>query len=165
MAHTAPLLGNGEVLVAGGGSDDEYSGFLPLVSAELYDPSAPAIISPQLATATVGLPFSYQFEAPGAPSLEVNNLPTGLTFDPALRTIIGSTTGKGTFQIGLTASNPFGTTNNILTIEAQPFPTSGPVVISVTSASGPTGLLSTFKLLQAGAARRRELLLQACRRA
>lgn len=54
------------MLVAGGINQASYI----LGSAELYDPSPPAITSPLTGTATAGLPFSYQFEGAGATSLE-----------------------------------------------------------------------------------------------
>jgi len=148
--HSATLLANGEVLVAGGESDGGSYGPIILASAELFDPAPPAIISPLAAIATVGLAFSYQFEAQVATSLEVSDLPDGLVFDPALRAIIGNATEEGTSQIGLAASNSFGTTNGVLTIEVLPFPNSGLVIASVTSASGPTGGRFNFQVITSG---------------
>jgi hypothetical protein len=39
-SHSATLLPSGKVLIAGGEYDDPASGYLPLASAELYDPGA-----------------------------------------------------------------------------------------------------------------------------
>ena len=146
--HTATLLSNGMVLVAGGRDSSRN----PIASAELYDPALqpPVITSPLTATATVNLPFSYQFEAIGATSLAVNGLPEGLTFDPALRAIIGNPTAAGTFQIGLSATNGVGTTNATLVLTVQPLPASGPVLISVTSATGRTGSPFNFQVITSG---------------
>ena len=115
------------------------------------NPALPVIFSPTAATATVGLPFSYQFEAIGATSLAVNSdLPAGLNFDPALRAIVGTPGAAGIFQIELSASNSFGTTDAtlVLTIQAQPI--SGPVIISVTSATGRTNSLFHFQVITSG---------------
>ncbi len=133
-SHTATLLPSGMVLVAGGIDDGVY-----LASAELFDPSPPLIFSPLAATGTVGFPFSYQFEALVASSLAVSGLPEGLTFDPSLRAIVGNPTVEGTFQVGLSASNSFGITNVMLVLTIQSSPISGPMIISVTSATGRTG--------------------------
>ena len=82
----------------------------------------PVITSPLVATGTVGLPFTYQFEASGA-SLGVSNLAPGLTFDPpSLRAITGLPTTAGIFPVGLSATNSAGTTNGTLTITVQPAP-------------------------------------------
>ncbi len=145
--HTATLLPDGKVLVAGG---DGSSGFL--ANAELYDSSKPIITSPLAAMGTVSLPFSYQFEATGATSLAVdpNTLPSGLSFDPALRAIVGNPTVNGTFQIGLSATNQFGTTNANLVLTVQPLPASGPVIMSVTSATGRTGSPFNFQVITSG---------------
>ena len=112
----------------------------------------PVIISPLSVTATVNLPFSYQFETIGATSLAVDDLtlPQGLIFDPALRAIVGNSTIEGTFQIGLSATNSFGTTNATLTLTVQPFPAAGPVIISVTSATGRTGSSFNFQVITSG---------------
>ena len=149
-SHTATLLANGEVLVAGGVEfSDSYSTNI-LRSVELYDPVPPVIVSPSVATATMSLPFSYQLEAVGATSFETSDLPDGLTLDPALRAIIGTATVEGIYQVDFTASNSFGTTNGTVTINAQPLPTSGPVIISITSASGLTGIPFDFQVITAG---------------
>jgi hypothetical protein len=146
--HTATLLPNGMVLVAGGRDSSSNVS----ASAELYDPALqpPLIISPLAATGTVSLPFSYQFEATGATSLAVGDLPGGLSFDPTLRAIVGNPTAQEMFQIALTASNSAGTTNANLVLTSQPLPATGPVIISVTSAKGRTGSPFNFQVITSG---------------
>jgi hypothetical protein len=73
-----------------------------------------------------------------------------LTFDPALRAIVGNPTVEGTFQIGLSASNSAGTTLATLTLTVQPAPASGPVIISITSATGRTGSPFNFQVITSG---------------
>ena len=100
-------------------------------------PSPPVIISPLTATCTVDLPLSYQFEATNATSLAVSDLPEGLTFDPALRAIIGTPMVEGTFQIGLMASNGAGTTDTELVLRVVGLLPGPPV--SVACATGRIG--------------------------
>jgi hypothetical protein len=151
--HASVLLMDGTPLVTGG---QGTNGTLP--SAELFDASPPVIISPLTATATVDLAFSYQFETKGATSLAVNStLPDGLTFDPALRAIIGTPTMAGSFAIDLSASNQFGTTDATLVLTIQPLPTSGPIIISVTSATGRTNSFFRFQIITSGGSEATEL--------
>ena len=112
--------------------------------------ATPLITSPLVATATVSLPFSYQFEAIGATSLAVSNLPGGLSFDPGLNAIVGNPTTNGTFSVGLSASNGPATTNATLTLTVNALPTAGPVVTSVTSATGRTGMPFDFQVATSG---------------
>ena len=145
--HTATLLPNGKVLVAGGLDNTGNA----IASAELYDQGPPLITSPLVATGTVGLPFTYQFEASGATSLGVSNLAPGLTFNPpSLRAITGLPTTAGIFPVGLSATNSAGTTNRILTITVQPAPTPGLVIVSNTCATGRTGRPFGFQLQTTG---------------
>jgi uncharacterized delta-60 repeat protein len=113
---------------------------------------APIIISPLSATGTITLPFSYQFEASGATSLAVddNTLPLGLTFDPTLRAIVGNPAVEGTFQVGLSATNSGGTTSATLVLTVQPLPAAGPVIMSITSATGRTGSPFSFQTISSG---------------
>ena len=113
--------------------------------------SGPPISSPLTASGVVGQNFTYQFQAPAATSVSVSNLPQGLTFDSSLRAITGNPAFAGTFQIGLSASNSSGTTNEILTLTVQPNDPSAPVVRSGTSATGRTGSPFTFQVYSSGA--------------
>ena len=143
--HTMTSLPNGKVLVAGGrnGSGD-------LASAELYEQGPPLITSPLAVTATVGLPFAYQFTASGATSLNIPGpVAPGLTFNGRLAAITGIPTTTGTFQVGLNATNPQGPTNATLIITVQPAP-SGPVIVSRTCATGRTGRPFSFQLQTKG---------------
>jgi Putative Ig domain/Galactose oxidase, central domain len=146
--HTATLLPKGMVLVAGGLDSTGTAS----ASAELYASVPPSIISPLEATATGDLPFSYQFEATGATSIGVDEpaLPDGLRFDSVLRAILGTPLVEGTFQVNLNASNGAGTTNATLVLTLQPLPASGPVIISVTSATGRTGSPFKFQVITSG---------------
>ena len=116
----------------------------------------PVITSPLVATqvmsppGTVRLPFTYQFEAEGATTLDVSNLPPGLTFNGSLAAITGTPTEAGTFQVGLSASNTAGTTTATLSITVPPAPPSGPVIISSTAATGRTGQPFSFHVITAG---------------
>jgi hypothetical protein len=110
----------------------------------------PTIISPLVASSTVGVPFTYQFEADGATSLGVSNLPPGLAFNAGLAAITGTPTTAGTFNVGLSASNTVGTTNATLAITVLPPPASGPTIITSTAATARTGQLFSFRAITTG---------------
>jgi hypothetical protein len=113
-------------------------------------PTPPMITSPLISTGTVGLPFTYQFTASGATSLAVTNPPSDLTFDASLAAITGIPRAAGMFQVGLSATNSFGTTTRMLTITVQPAPSSGPIIISSTAATARTGRAFSFQLQTSG---------------
>jgi hypothetical protein len=57
----------------------------------------------------VGLPFTYEITASGAPvGYAVVGLPAGLVFDPAAGLISGAPAASGVFTVNLTASNAGG---------------------------------------------------------
>jgi hypothetical protein len=116
-------------------------------------PSPPVFTSPLLAvTTTVGLAFSYQPEATGAPTFSVDEttLPPGLRFDSSLIALVGKPTIDGLFHVKLIASNLDGTTTAILELMVQPAPASGLVITSITSATGRTGKYFEFQVLTRG---------------
>jgi hypothetical protein len=121
---------------------------MPFAVTRIVGP--PVIISPLTATGTVGVPFTYQFEAQGATSLAVSNLPSGLAFNANLQAIVGTPTVTGLSQVGLSATNVAGTTTATLNITVQPDPSSGPVIISGTAATGRTGQPFSFHVITTG---------------
>jgi sugar lactone lactonase YvrE len=110
----------------------------------------PLITSPLTASATVGQQLIYQFETIGATSRSVTKLPAGLTFNGSFAAITGTPTAAGTFQVGLSASNAAGTTTATLTITVQPVPSSGPVLVTSTSATGRVGRPFNFQVVTIG---------------
>ncbi len=120
------------------------------ITAEAQSP--PVITSPLFAMTTVGLAFSYQFEATGALNLSVDEstLPPGLTFDSTLHAIVGNPTTADSYSITLIAGNLDGTTEAFLNLVVQPAPASGPVITSITSATGRTGSPFNFQVLTNG---------------
>ena len=140
--HTVTITGPGLVTVRASQSGDaNYNAASPVDRSFLVsEPTGlPVITSPLTASSLVGQQFTYQFEATGATSLTVSNLPPGLTFSTALSAIVGSPTAVGVFQVELAASNAGGTTTATLTITVSSRPSSGPVILSSSSATGRTG--------------------------
>ena len=77
----------------------------------------PVIISPLTAAATSGEFFIYQIIATNQPtSLSASSLPAGLVFNSALGVISGKPSNAGVSSIGLSAINPGGGDNVILTL-------------------------------------------------
>ena len=111
----------------------------------------PMIISPLVATGTVGQQFTYQVLNSAPAAIAVSNLPTGLSFNANLATIVGVPSQTGSFNVGLSASNANGTTNANLVLSVQSPPPSGPVNSSGTSATGRTGLRFAFQVFISGA--------------
>jgi hypothetical protein len=78
---------------------------------------APAITSPDIASASVGNAFSYQVIVTGYPAprlTKLGTLPKGLTFKAGTGAITGTAGSSGTYQIAITAKNSTGST--ILTL-------------------------------------------------
>ena len=140
------LIGGNFTTLGGGGMGISPRNALGRLGA----PAPPVIVSPLNASATANLSFSYQFEARDATSLEVVGLPDGLIFDPALRAIVGNPGPEGTFQVSLIAINAVGSTTETLFLNIQPFPAAGPVISSVTSATGRTGSPFRFQVITVG---------------
>lgn len=76
----------------------------------------------------------------------MSNLPPGLSFDPSLAAIVGTPTVSGTFNVTLSATNVYGTTNATLVLMLQAPPPSAPVITSATSATGRTGVPFDFQV-------------------
>jgi hypothetical protein len=114
-------------------------------------PTLPVITSPLVATGTVGLPFTYQFTANGATSLDIpGSVAPGLTFNTSLGAITGTPTTAGTFPVGLSATNSGGTTSATLIITVQSRPISGPVISSSTAVTGRVGQPLSFQVYTTG---------------
>ena len=80
--------------------------------------SPPVIISPTVASTTLGDSFDYQIVASNNPqSFGATGLPAGLAFNVDTGTISGASQVFGTFQITLEASNPGGTGSITLNLD------------------------------------------------
>ncbi len=115
--------------------------------------AAPVVSGPSTPLGTVGQLFVYQIIATDHPfSYGSGPLPPGLTLNSTLGIISGIPTSPGITMSSLSATNINGTgtkTNFAPTI--QPAPSSGPVIISSTSAVGFTGQPFNFQVVTRGA--------------
>lgn len=112
-------------------------------------PSPPVIISPVMASCLVGQQFTYQFEATGADSLGVTNMPLGLSFDENLAAITGIPDTAGMSDVTLIARNLTTGLKFIatLSLNVQPTPAAGPMIVSGTAATGRVGQPFTFHVI------------------
>ena len=81
---------------------------------------APAINSASAATATVGVPFSYQITAANSPTTyNATGLPSGLIVNTRNGAISGTPSKAGNFNTTITATNPAGFSKASLAITVQ----------------------------------------------
>lgn len=79
--------------------------------------SAPSITSATTATATTGVPFTFQIAATNTPTSYIAaNLPVGLTVSTTTGTISGTPTLPGATAVSVGATNAAGTGTSVLTI-------------------------------------------------
>lgn len=86
--------------------------------------TGPQIIDPGILTASPGENFQYQIEATGVPTpeIQVDNLPAGMTYDPATRTVswIPGQNQQGPASFDVTATNLLGADNRTININVEP---------------------------------------------
>ena len=98
--------------------------------------AAPVITSPNTATATSGMPFTYQITASNLPaSFGASGLPTGLAVNAATGLISGTpiVATPGNYPITVTATNAAGTGSQVVTLQIA---VAAPVITSAATASG-----------------------------
>ena len=104
----------------------------------------PVITSPLSAIAVQGKPFSYAIGTKNTPSgFAVYGLPAGLYFDAPVRTIAGTPTAYGVFQVGITVTNSYGSVSNALALTIA---SGAPVITSPLTASGKQGVPFTYPI-------------------
>lgn len=135
-----------------------YAAFTPLRAASparhtavapVTNAAAPVIISPTTATAVENASFNYQIILADAQSgtYAAAGLPPGLTLDPKVGAVSGSTSTLGVFAVQLTATNANGTATATLTLTVEP--AAPPVFSSATTASGQQGTAFSFQVVAA----------------
>lgn len=120
---------------------------LNIIITQPIDP--PVITSALTRQATVNEMFTYTLTASGTGPITytASNLPSGLSFDPQTQVISGSPTTAGVYNIGLSATNAGGTTNEILVLTVGTAPT----ITSQLTASGTAGnQFSTYTFTATG---------------
>jgi LruC domain-containing protein len=103
----------------------------------ISEPPAPPVITSVLtAQVTVNQTFNYTLTATGTGPItySVDNLPDGLSFDPATQVISGSPTTAGNYNINLYAANAAGTANEVLVLTVG----TPPSITSSLTANGTT---------------------------
>lgn len=90
------------------------------VDFKVYSTEAPKFLSPMYATATLGEPFLYNLQTTNiaTESLFVGTLPNGLSFESSSRTILGTPSQTGAFDVSVYGQNynTYEMANDILTL-------------------------------------------------
>lgn len=111
----------------------------------------PAFTSAGTATATVGQAFSFQVTASNAPTgFTATNRPPGLSINASTGLIAGTPTTAGTYQVGLGASNTFGSASGNLVVTVSAPLVNIPVISSATTASATTGEAFSYTITASG---------------
>jgi hypothetical protein len=129
-AHTAVLMSDNTVLLAGGFGDSWMSG----ATAELYTPAIPVLTATQLADGQKDAPYPKTVLSAtggaGAPfeiDLIASVLPPGMTFDVASATLSGTPTAVGTYTLGMRVRDVVGQVNfQSLTLSINPVVVTSP---------------------------------------
>lgn len=86
--------------------------------------TGPQITDPGILTASPRENFQYRIEATGVPTpeIQVDNLPAGMTYDPATRTVswMPGQNQQGPASFDVTATNPLGADNRTININVEP---------------------------------------------
>jgi len=83
--------------------------------------SAPTITSDPITTGSVGLPYTYDVQAYGSPTLlyELTSAPGGMTINPATGLISWTPTATGSFNVTVRVSNSFGSDTQSFVIDVE----------------------------------------------
>jgi len=144
ISGTPTSSGNYGVFISATSAEGTTSGLLTLTVANI----APVITSPTIASATVGILFSYTIQATDNPtSYSASSLPGGLSFNSATGIISGIPTnaGVGTTTVTLGAINPAGTGSATLNITVNA--NAPPVISSLTTASAAVGQSFSYQIV------------------
>jgi hypothetical protein len=112
--------------------------------------SVPVITSSLIASGTVNQAFSYQITANNSPTnYGATGLPTGLGVNAGSGLISGTPSASGTFYVGLSAVNSYGTGTATLTLTIGTA-AAKPVITSPTTASGTVGQPFSYQITATG---------------
>jgi PKD repeat protein len=107
-------------------------------------PRLPVITSGASAAGKVGSTFNYKILANDASSYAVvGTLPSGLAYNSSTKSITGTPTKPGTYNITLRATNTIGYSTKVLTISIQ---SAAPVITSKTDVSGKVKKSFSYKV-------------------
>ncbi len=134
----------GSPVIGGSGTGSSTAGARS-AGAKHGDALSATAVAQVESSATVGVPYSFQISASGAPtSFSATGLPAGLAVNPGTGLISGAPAEAGVFEIEIRASNNIGVgASATLVLSVAPPPTT-PSMTSAFAASGTAGVAFTY---------------------